>query len=127
VTNEDLSETAKDQGIEKIAPPAFELGLYSFAELTPDPTTGIKISPAQRLSNLLESIELRGANFVGGPEEIIEKILFQHEIFGYQRLLLQLTVGTMPHTQVMHAIELLGTKVAPVVRAEVAKRVRVGP
>jgi probable LLM family oxidoreductase len=65
---------------------------------------------------------LRGANFIGSPDEIIEKILFQHEIFGHQRLLLMLSVGTMPHDKVMHAIELLGTKVAPVVRSEIARR-----
>ncbi|MFM7174637.1 MAG: LLM class flavin-dependent oxidoreductase, partial [Caldilinea sp.] len=42
-----------------VAPPApFELGLYSFAELTPDPKTGRRISPAERTHNLLESIEL---------------------------------------------------------------------
>jgi hypothetical protein len=29
----------------------------------------------------------------------------------------------MPHDKMMHAIELLGTKVAPVVREEIAKRV----
>jgi probable LLM family oxidoreductase len=69
------------------------------------------------------SAGLRGANFVGSPGQIIEKILFQHEIFGHQRLMIQLSVGTMPHYQVMHAIELLGTKVAPVVRAEIASRV----
>jgi probable LLM family oxidoreductase len=63
---------------------------------------------------------VRGANFIGSPDEIIEKILFQHEIFNHQRLLLQLSVGTMPHGKVMHAIELLGTKVAPVVRKEIA-------
>jgi probable LLM family oxidoreductase len=63
---------------------------------------------------------VRGANFIGSPDEIIEKILFQHEIFNHQRLLLQLSVGTMPHDKVMHAIELLGTKVAPVVREEIA-------
>lgn len=68
------------------------------------------------------SCALRGANFVGSPEQIIEKILFQHEIFGHQRLLLQLSIGTMPHLKVMHAIELLGTKVAPVVRSEIARR-----
>jgi len=67
--------------------------------------------------------ELRGANFVGSPDDIIEKILFQHSIFKHQRLLLQLSVGTMPHDKLMHAIELLGTKVAPVVRAEIARRV----
>ena len=65
---------------------------------------------------------LRGADFVGTPAEIIEKILFQHEIFGHQRLLLQLGVGTIEHKQVMRAIELLGTEVAPVVRQEIAQR-----
>lgn len=61
---------------------------------------------------------LRGANFVGTPDQIVEKILFQHELFGHDRCLLQLTVGTMPHDQVLHAIELLGTEVAPRVRRE---------
>lgn len=65
---------------------------------------------------------LRGSDFVGNPDEIIEKTLFQHRLFGHQRLLLQLGVGTMPHAKVMKAIELLGTKVAPVVRAEIARR-----
>lgn len=61
---------------------------------------------------------LRGANFVGSPEEVIEKILFQHEIFQHQRTLLQFTVGTLPHASVMRSIELFGTRVAPVVRRE---------
>ena len=39
------------------------------------------------------SITLRGANFIGSPQQIVEKILFQHEIFGHDRFLLQLTVG----------------------------------
>ncbi len=68
------------------------------------------------------SCALRGANFVGNPNDAIEKILFQHKIFSHHRLLLQLSVGTMPHNQVMHAIELLGTKVAPAVRDEIARR-----
>lgn len=68
------------------------------------------------------SYDLRGANAVGGPDEVTEKILFQHDIFGHQRHMLQLTVGTLPHDAVMRAVELLGTKVAPVVRAEVARR-----
>ena len=65
---------------------------------------------------------LRGALFLGSPEQIVEKILFQHEIFGHDRFLLQLTVGPMPHDEVLRAIELLGTEVAPVVRREVAAR-----
>ena len=68
------------------------------------------------------SRSLRGANFVGSPDEIIEKILFQYEIFRHQRFLLQLSIGTMPHEKVMRAIELLGTEVAPIVRKEIAQR-----
>ena len=59
----------------------------------------------------------RGALFVGSPAEVTEKILFQHEIFGHDRFLLQLSVGTMPHRELLRAIELYGTEVAPAVRA----------
>ncbi len=79
--------------------------------------------PPMRREQYEASAELRGANFVGTPDDIIEKILFQHELFGHQRLLLQLSVGSMPHKDMLHAIELLGTKVAPVVRKEIASRV----
>jgi probable LLM family oxidoreductase len=65
---------------------------------------------------------LRGANFVGDPQELVEKILFQHELFGHQRFLIQLTVGTIPHDRVLRAIELFGTEVAPAVRQELARR-----
>jgi alkanesulfonate monooxygenase SsuD/methylene tetrahydromethanopterin reductase-like flavin-dependent oxidoreductase (luciferase family) len=63
---------------------------------------------------------LRGALVVGSPDEVVEKILFQHRLFGHQRFMAQMSVGTMPHAQVMRAIELLGTEVAPVVRKELA-------
>ncbi|MBP7691983.1 MAG: LLM class flavin-dependent oxidoreductase [Anaerolineales bacterium] len=65
---------------------------------------------------------LRGSDFVGSPDAVIEKILFQHQLFGHQRLLLQLGVGTIAHTKMMRAVELLGTRVAPVVRAEIQRR-----
>jgi probable LLM family oxidoreductase len=68
------------------------------------------------------SCGLQGANFIGTADDVIEKILHQHEIFGHQRFLLMMGVGTMPHDKVMHAIELLGTKVAPAVRSEIARR-----
>lgn len=60
----------------------------------------------------------RGALFVGTPEAVVEKILFQHELFAHSRFLLQLSVGPMAHDAVMHAIELFGTEVAPAVRRE---------
>lgn len=65
---------------------------------------------------------LRGALLVGSPQEIIDKILYQYELFAHDRFLLQLSVGTLPHAKLLKAIELFGTKVAPVVRKEVASR-----
>ena len=57
-----------------------------------------------------------GSLLVGSPQEVIDKILYEHELFNHDRFLAQLGVGTMPHDKIMHAIELLGTKVAPAVR-----------
>ena len=62
--------------------------------------------------------ELHGALFLGSPQKVIDKILYQYELFRHQRFLIQLTVGPMPHPRVMRAIELFGTEVAPVVRRE---------
>jgi alkanesulfonate monooxygenase SsuD/methylene tetrahydromethanopterin reductase-like flavin-dependent oxidoreductase (luciferase family) len=61
-----------------------------------------------------------GSLLVGSAEQVAEKILYEHELFKNDRFLLQFSVGTMPHEKVMHAIELFGTKVAPVVRKELA-------
>lgn len=62
----------------------------------------------------------RGALLIGSPQEVIDKLLYEHELFANDRALIQLSVGTMPHAKVMRAIELLGTEVAPVVRRETA-------
>ncbi len=66
------------------------------------------------------SRSLRGADFVGSPAEIAEKILWQRELFGHDRFLLQIIGGGMPHAQVLRAIELYGTRVAPEVRKALA-------
>jgi probable LLM family oxidoreductase len=63
----------------------------------------------------------RGALLVGSPQEVTEKILYEQELFGLTRFLLHVSVGTMPHSKVMRAIELLGTKVAPEVRKHLKK------
>ncbi len=62
---------------------------------------------------------LTGALVLGSPQEVIDKIMYQYELFRHQRFLLQLTVGPIPHEKVLQAIELFGTEVAPVVRREV--------
>jgi probable LLM family oxidoreductase len=58
----------------------------------------------------------QGALLVGSPQQVIDKILLEKELFGLDRFLLHVSVGTMPHVQIMHSIELFGTKVAPAIR-----------
>lgn len=64
--------------------------------------------------------EPEGSLLVGSPQQVIDKILYEHELFGHDRFLAQLTVGSIPHQKVMHAIELLGNVVAPAVRKATA-------
>ena len=63
-----------------------------------------------------------GALAVGSPEQVAEKILFEHELFGHERYIAQMSVGAVAHADVLRSIELFGTRVAPLVREEVARR-----
>src|SRR4051794_4803938 len=58
----------------------------------------------------------RGALLVGSPDTVAREIAAQHELFGHERFLGQMSVGPMPHAQVMRSLELFATEVAPAVR-----------
>ena len=64
---------------------------------------------------------LEGALYVGDAKTVAEKIIFLRKNVGVTRFMLHMPVGSMPHADVMKAIELLGTEVAPLVREELAK------
>ena len=64
----------------------------------------------------------RGALAVGTPEQVAEKILFEHELFGNDRYIAQMSVGAVAHADVLRSMELFGTEVAPLVRAEAERR-----
>ncbi|HWW42390.1 LLM class flavin-dependent oxidoreductase [Pedobacter sp.] len=57
-----------------------------------------------------------GALFIGSAEEVTDKILYMHELFGITRFIGHMDVGDPSHRDMMKAIELFGTKVAPKVR-----------
>ena len=64
-----------------------------------------------------EQMRQYGPLMVGSPQQIIDKILYFHELFGNTRYLAQMISGHgTPHAKTLHAIELFGTKVAPAVR-----------
>lgn len=60
----------------------------------------------------------RGALLVGSPQQVIDKILYEHELFGNTRFMAQMSIGTIEHKKVMRSIELFGTVVAPEVRRQ---------
>ncbi|HXV70429.1 MAG TPA: Atu2307/SP_0267 family LLM class monooxygenase [Acidimicrobiia bacterium] len=56
-----------------------------------------------------------GSLVLGDPETVAAKILHFKEVLGVNRFELHVSVGTLPHDQVLRSIEMLGNKVAPVV------------
>ncbi|MDB5120756.1 MAG: class flavin-dependent oxidoreductase [Sphingobacteriales bacterium] len=58
----------------------------------------------------------KGALVVGSPQQVSDKILYAHELFGNTRFLAQMSLGDMPHAKILHSIELFGNVVAPAVR-----------
>jgi probable LLM family oxidoreductase len=69
----------------------------------------------------------RGALAVGSPDQVAEKVLAEHALFGHQRYIAQMSVGAVAHRDVLRSMELFGTEVAPLVRAEVARRLPGAP
>jgi probable LLM family oxidoreductase len=61
----------------------------------------------------------KGALMVGSVQQIIDKILYEHELFGNTRFMAQASIGNVPHQLTMKSIELFGTKIAPVIRKEI--------
>jgi len=63
-----------------------------------------------------------GALAVGTPEQVAEKLLAEHALFDHQRYIAQMSVGAVQHSDVLRSMELFGTEVAPMVRAELSRR-----
>ena len=61
----------------------------------------------------------KAALMVGSVQQVVDKILYEHELFGNTRFMAQASIGNVPHKLTMKSIELFGTKVAPVIRKEI--------
>ncbi|WP_100012488.1 LLM class flavin-dependent oxidoreductase [Lentibacillus sediminis] len=58
---------------------------------------------------------------IGSPQQIIEKILYQHELFGHQRYIAQMDFGGVPFDQLKKNIELIGTEILPAIKKYTAQ------
>src|SRR3954470_22906725 len=114
-----------------VPPPALSINSHGFVAETSQAAADIAFPGVQEMMNRIgrergwapmqrpdfeASRTLHGASFVGSPQEVVEKILFQYEIFKHDRFLIQFSVGSVPHDKLLRSIELFGTEVAPAVR-----------
>lgn len=76
--------------------------------------------PPQGRAHFEASCGPDGNLIVGNPEAVAEKIVALHKVFNNDRILIQMAIGSVPHAEQLKAIELMGTKVAPMVRAAVS-------
>jgi probable LLM family oxidoreductase len=57
-----------------------------------------------------------GPIFVGSPQQIIDKLMYERELFGHDRFLAQVDIGGLPYAKVAQSIELLARDVLPALR-----------
>jgi len=63
-----------------------------------------------------------GPLFVGSPQQIVDKILHEYDLFGHQRFLAQIDIGALPYAKVAQVIELIASDVMPVIQRATAAR-----
>ena len=78
--------------------------------------------PAPQRAGYDQDANGKGALFVGSPEEIADRILALHGVMGHDRHFFQMDLGQLPQKDFLGAIELLGTKVKPLVDAALAQK-----
>jgi probable LLM family oxidoreductase len=60
-----------------------------------------------------------GALLIGDSETVTQKLLYVNEVLGgLARITFQMGVSALPHEKMLRSIELLGTRLAPIVRKE---------
>jgi alkanesulfonate monooxygenase SsuD/methylene tetrahydromethanopterin reductase-like flavin-dependent oxidoreductase (luciferase family) len=57
-----------------------------------------------------------GPIFIGSPQQIIDKLMYERELFDHDRFLCQVDIGGLPYAKVAKSVELLATQVVPVLR-----------
>ena len=58
-----------------------------------------------------------GPIFVGSPQQIVDKLTYEHGLFAHDRFLAQIDIGGLPYAKVARSIELIAAKVMPALRS----------
>lgn len=125
-------EAARNKGFDPATLPVGTTGFFYAAESTqeamrdmyPYINEGMKLTNGQGFPKqaFAQAADKRNVINIGSPQEIIEKILYQHELFGHQRYLAQMDFGGMPFEKLTKNIEIIGTEILPAIRKYTAKK-----
>lgn len=93
-------------------------------EVYPHLNEGMKLTNGRGMHKqaFAQGADVRSVQNIGSPQQIIEKILYQHEQFNHQRYIAQMDFGGVSHQQLMKNVELLGDVIAPAVKKYTRKK-----
>lgn len=125
-------ESLQDSGFDPNDFPVATAGFFYAAETTqqalreyyPFINEGMKLTNGRGFpkQHFAQGADTRDVMNIGSPQQIIEKILYQYELFGHQRYIGQMDFGGVPFENLMRNIELIGNEILPAVRKYTAKQ-----
>ncbi|WP_391122007.1 LLM class flavin-dependent oxidoreductase [Psychrobacillus sp. L3] len=68
-----------------------------------------------------QSSDIRDALMVGSTQQIVEKLLYQYELYGMQRFMAQIDFGGVPFQKIMKNIEIIGNDIIPALKKYTSK------
>lgn len=125
-------EAADEAGFDSAKLPVATAGFFYGAETTqqalqeyyPHINEGMKLTNGRGFPEMhfAQGMDNRDILNVGSPQQIIEKLLYQHELFGNQRYTGQLDFGGVPFDKIMKNIDIIGTEIIPALRKYTSKK-----
>ncbi|WP_117170738.1 LLM class flavin-dependent oxidoreductase [Paraliobacillus sediminis] len=103
---------------------AAETSQQALKDMYPHINEGMKRTNGQGFpkQHFAQGVDPQNVMNIGSPQEIIEKMLYQHEQFGHQRYIAQIDFGGMPYGKLMKNIEIIGTEILPAIKKHTAKK-----
>ena len=124
-------EAASQSGFDPAELPISTAGFFYAAETTgqaqreyyPYINEGMKLTNGRGYpkQHFAQGADPRDVMNIGSPQQIIEKILYQHEVFGHQRYIGQMDFGGVPFEKLKKNIELIGTEILPAIKKHTAR------
>ncbi|MEQ2528069.1 LLM class flavin-dependent oxidoreductase [Bacillaceae bacterium CLA-AA-H227] len=103
---------------------AAETSQQALRDMYPHINEGMKKTNGQGFpkQHFAQGVDPQNIMNIGSPQQIIEKILHQHEVYGHQRYIAQIDFGGVPFERLMKNIELIGTEILPAIKKYTKKK-----